>query len=37
MSVAECQQRVSSEEFTHWIALFAIEAEEVKEAQKGSD
>ena len=37
MSVAECQQRVSSEEFTHWLALFAIEAEETKAAQKGND
>jgi hypothetical protein len=36
MSVAECQARVSSEEFTHWQALFMLEAEEAKAAQKGS-
>ena len=36
MSVAECQARVSSAEFTHWNALFLIEAEEAKAAQKGA-
>jgi hypothetical protein len=34
MSVAECQARVSSEEFTYWQALFTIEADEAKAAQK---
>lgn len=36
MSVAECQRRVSSAEFTYWTALFMIEADEAKAAQKGS-
>lgn len=34
MSVVECQERISSVEFTHWKALFMIEAEEEKAAAK---
>lgn len=34
MSVAECQARISSAEFTYWKALFQIEAEEAKTAQQ---
>ena len=34
MSVTECQARVSSQEFTYWMALFAIEAEEAKDARQ---
>lgn len=34
MSVVECQERISSAEFTHWKALFQIEAEEARAAAK---
>lgn len=36
MSVAECQARVSSEEFTFWKAKFMLDAEEMKAAAKAA-